>query len=35
MLIEKFYWITNDIAKIKVVLLYMQPEIHEMQGLNL
>lgn len=35
MLIEKPYWITNDIIQMQVVLLYMPLEIQEMQGLNL
>ena len=35
MLIEKPYWITNDITKVQVVLLYMPLEIHEMHGWNL
>ena len=32
MLIEKPYWITKDIIKMQVVLLYMPLEIREMQG---
>lgn len=32
MLIEKLYWITNDMARMQVIMVCMQPEIYEMQG---
>lgn len=31
MLIEKLYWITNEIARMQVILVFMQLEIREMQ----
>lgn len=34
MLIEKLYWVTNDITRMQVILIYVQLEIHEMQGLK-
>lgn len=31
MLIEKLYWSTNEIARMQVILVFMQLESHEMQ----
>lgn len=31
MLIDKLYWITNDIARRQVIFIHMQQEIYEMQ----